>query len=817
MTWKISIQGQVQGVGFRPFVWRAALERNLKGWVANGLEGVLIKVNGTEQQAFDFQQFILDNTPETACVTASSFTPDDTDVCFDNFSIRESHSDGSPVLHLTPDVAICATCRDEMHDTANRRYQYAFTTCTVCGPRYSILTGLPYDRPFTSMYTFDMCRACKEEYDNPENRRYYAQTNSCQDCGIQLRFVDWSAVPAAKAAGMPGETEDLTSLKNLSNLQPSDCSVARQPVQQFAAAWQQGAIVAIKGIGGYLLTCDATQAEAVATLRRRKQRPTKPFAMMYPDLATLMGDAEVSPLEAERLQSPAAPIVLLDVKESPLSGFDGSGIAPGLHKIGAMLPNAPLFELLLRDFGKPIVATSGNISHAPLIYEDEKALQELSGIADVILTHNRPITMPQDDSVVSVLSSGTSIVLRRARGLAPTFIPAGKEAPQTTVLALGAEMKSTFSLAHLGNIHISQYLGDLADFDTQERFQLALRHLTGLFQAQPEVLIGDLHPGYFTTQLGEMLAEQWNVPFLQVQHHKAHFAAVLAENELFDSGEPVLGVIWDGTGLGEDRQIWGGEFFRYKGKNEAQNDDIFTRCGHFDYFPLLLRDKMPREPRLSAFAACYGIVEAEAWLQAKFTKTEWYLYRKLPAAEHLKTSSVGRIFDAVASLLGLADKVSYEGEAALLLEDLARGYCKKLGFAWTQEDCYHLFSPQNPAIMDTKNLFRQIIADLHADKKKAYIAAKFHGALVHAIGQIADHLHLQKIAFSGGVFQNALLLDMIEHLLTPDYQLFFHRQLSPNDENISFGQWAYAVANGSLHPFHSSSLTSVNHVFSNSR
>lgn len=801
MTWQISIRGQVQGVGFRPFVWRAALERNLKGWVANGPEGVLIKINGTEQQALDFQQFILQNAPETACVTAASLAPDN-DLFFDNFSIRESHSNGPPVLQLTPDIAICATCRAEIHDAANRRYRYPFTTCTVCGPRYSILTGLPYDRPFTSMRVFEMCRPCREEYDNPTNRRYYAQTNSCRDCGIRIELFS-TMIPATS------HHKDLTTFKKLSNLAPDsnlDIRQLKQPVQQVITAWQQGAIVAIKGIGGYLLTCDATQPEAVSTLRNRKQRPGKPFAMMYPDLNTLQGDTEISEAALRYLQSPAAPIVLLDVKESPLTGFDLAGVAPGLHTIGAMLPNAPLFELLLRDFGKPIVATSGNISHAPLIYEDEKALQELSGIADFILTHNRPIAMPQDDSVVSVLSSGSSVILRRARGLAPAFIPAGKETPETTVLALGAEMKSAFTLAHLGNIHVSQYLGDLADFDTQERFQLVLRHLLELFKAQPSAVIGDLHPGYFTTELGQMLAEQWNVPFVQVQHHKAHFAAVLAENELFDSNEPVLGVIWDGTGLGDDRQIWGGEFFRYDGKNETQNDESFTRCGHFDYFPLLLGDKMPREPRLSAFAACHGIVEAEVWLQAKFTETEWNLYRKLPATEHRKTSSVGRIFDAVASLLGLADKVSYEGEAALLLEDLARGYCKQFGFAWVKEECYHLISPQNPAIVDTKNLFRQIIVDLHAGKEKAYIAAKFHSALVHAIRQMADHLQLQKIAFSGGVFQNALLLDMIQHHLSPDYQLFFHRQLSPNDENISFGQWAYAVANGSLSAFHTSFL-----------
>ncbi len=815
MTWNISIRGQVQGVGFRPFVWRAALEKNLKGWVVNGLDGVLIKINGTEQQILDFQQYILQNAPETACITATVVSPDETESFFDNFSIRDSHSEGLPVIHLTPDVSICAACREEIHDASNRRYGYPFTTCTVCGPRYSILTGLPYDRPFTAMHTFEMCMSCRDEYDDPANRRYYAQTNSCRECGISMALFA-GPVPAALAAGMLSETEDLTTFLKLSDAAPSsrfDVRQLKQPVQQpvqqqVVAAWQQGAIVAIKGIGGFLLTCDATQPEAVATLRARKRRPTKPFAMMYPDVATLQGDTEINEAALRLLRSPAAPIVLLHIKESPLSGFDRNGIAPGLHKIGAMLPNAPLFELLLRDFGKPVVATSGNISHAPLIYEDQTAMDELSGIADFILTHNRPIVMPQDDSVVALRASGNSVILRRARGLAPAFLQAGLQVPEMTVLALGAEMKSTFTLAHVGNINISQYLGDLADFDTQERFRLVVQHLTGLFRAQPALVISDLHPGYFTTQLGQTLARQWQVPLLQVQHHKAHFAAVMAENELFGSDEPVLGVIWDGTGLGDDRQIWGGEFFKYDGKTGGE---IFHRCGQFDYFPLLLGDKMPREPRLSALSVCIGIAEANEWLRPKFSETEWKLYQKLSTSEHLKTSSAGRIFDGVASLLGLADKVSYEGEAALLLEDVARGYCNQFGFEWAADNFYAAISPENPTRIDTKNLFRQIVFDLHAGKEKAYIAARFHSTLVHTIGQLAGHLCLKKIAFSGGVFQNSLLLDMIERFLTPDYQLFFHKQLSPNDENISFGQWAYVTANGSLPhstPSHVSPLTS---------
>jgi hydrogenase maturation protein HypF len=777
MTWKIHIKGQVQGVGFRPFVWRAALERNLKGWVANGLEGVLIKINGSEQEAADFQQYLLQNAPETACVTATSLTLDDVPSPFDDFSIRESRNEGQPTLYLTPDVAMCPDCRQEIREAGNRRYRYAFTTCTVCGPRYSIMTGLPYDRPFTTMKGFLMCPACQAEYDNPLNCRYFAQTNSCSECGISM---EWHACHSNRETTTPGTADQ------------------QQIIRQVIEAWNSGAVVAIKGTGGFLLTCDAGNARAISVLRSRKQRPTKPFAMMYPDISRLEVDTKVTASARKLLESPAAPIVLLDVRESPSSGINLAGVAPGLHKIGAMLPHAPLFELLLSDFGKPIVATSGNISHTPLVFEDKTALQDLSHLADFILTHNRSIVMPQDDSVVSICGVADSphVILRRARGLAPAFIQPGLQVPDTTVLALGAEMKGTFALAHLGNVNISPYLGDLSDYETQQRFHLVLQHLTGLYQAHPTVVIGDLHPGYFTTRLGQQLADQWQAAWIQVQHHHAHFAAVLAENELFGASDPVLGVIWDGTGLGTDGQVWGGEFFTY---DHSGTSEIFSRCAHFEYFPVLLGDKMAREPRLSALAACAGIAGSADRIQPKFSTTEWALYQKMATRNDLlKTSSAGRMFDAAASLLDLSDRVSYEGEAALLLEDLAGSYCKQSGFDFEDDYLQTSGLSGTPGILYTRDLLRGILLDLRSGEQKARIAAKFHFSLVRAIRRVAEQFKIKHIAFSGGVFQNTLLLDMIQHQLSPDHHLHFHQQLSPNDENISFGQWAYAVAQGSI-------------------
>ncbi len=760
MTWKISFNGQVQGVGFRPLVWRAALDRQLTGQVANGLEGVRILLNATHQQALDFQEYIIQNAPETARIT-HAYVEAAPDTVFDRFTICDSHHDGAPVLYLTPDVALCADCRSALHDPQNRRFRYPFITCTVCGPRFSILTGLPYDRPLTTMAGFHMCSQCQSEYNDPAELRYFAQTNSCPDCGIQLRFLN----------GPVGDQETL--------------------LREVITAWQRGAIVAIKGTGGFLLTCDAANASTIATLRARKHRPTKPFALMYPDLATLKKDARVSDTAARWLQSPAAPIVLLQLQPAQENNIDTHGIAPGLHQIGAMLPNAPLFDLLLKDFDKPIVATSGNLSHAPLVFEDEVALSGLSQLADLILTHNRPVTMPQDDSVVRIQPDGTPVILRRARGLAPAFIQPGLEVPPVTALALGAEMKNTFALAHHGLLHISQYIGDLADFDVQERFRLVQEQLTTLLQARPAVVIGDLHPGYFTTQLGEILAGQWQAKWIQVQHHKAHFAAVLAENQLLHSPEPVLGVIWDGTGYGDDGQVWGGEFFRY----QPEDEEPFERMTHFSYFPVILGDKMPREPRISALCACFQTANAARFLQDQFSNTEWALYPKLTAASTIKTSSTGRIFDAVAALLGLAGKVSYEGEAALLLEDMATSYCQTNGFDFQENYCSQMVQPGSLEI-STPALFGQILEDLENDQPRAYIAAKFHWSLIGVIRHIARECQIQKIALSGGVFQNALLSEMATLQLTPDFQLYVHRQLSHNDENIAFGQWAYSVATG---------------------
>lgn len=750
MTWHIHIEGQVQGVGFRPFVFRLAKKYGFKGSVNNTTDGVHIEVNAPADLVIIFYNDLLKEAPPLARITQHSIAKI-ADKIFAHFQIIHSETGAQANLLLTPDFALCADCRFELSDVANPRKGYPFITCTHCGPRFSIIHQLPYDRLNTEMDVFQMCASCSDEYENPLDRRYYSQTNSCPNCAIKLSILNPQA----------GESE----------------KDQQQLIELVIRYWQEGKIVAIKGIGGYLLTCDASQKTTVSTLRKRKHRPTKPFALMYPNIESLR-QVHLNKKAIQALSDQVSPIVLLALKESAAEEF--AEVAPGLQQVGVMLPYTPLYDLLLQKFGKPIVATSGNISQSPIIFQDEKAVPELAEIADLILSNNRKITVPQDDSVIKLTPfAGHRIVLRRARGLAPTYINPDLAWPTQSIVATGAMLKSTFSFLHQGNPYISPYLGDLASFDTQESYQHSLQHFLGLFKTDPEIILCDKHPAYPSTQYGENRSKALNIPIHPIQHHIAHFGAVLGENNLIHSEEPVLGVIWDGTGLGDDGQVWGGEFFKYE-----QYD--FLRCYHFDYFDSILGDKMPKEPRISALSACWDVIGAEVFLRDKFSPSEWQVYsRLLEKGNALQTSSLGRIFDAVASLLGIMDQQTYEGEAAMRLETMALQYFKANGLdfpsSYFMEGAHYYRIP-------TQSLMTNILMDLHKGKAKDFIAAKFHFSLMKIIKIVANNLKIEKIAFSGGVFQNGLLVDLIQHHLKNDFELFFHQQLSPNDENISFGQ-----------------------------
>jgi hydrogenase maturation protein HypF len=779
MTYQIHLSGIVQGVGFRPMVYALAVDYGLCGTVTNSSQGVVIRFNATEEQAEKFYQEVLASAPPHSVVVAHSLTPIE-NIRFTTFTIEDSVDEDLTRVLLSPDFAMCETCRAEMRTATNRRFLYPFITCAQCGPRYSIIQRLPYDRANTSMHTFTMCEACAKEYTDVADRRFYAQTNSCPVCGIRMRLY----------AGGDLLIEEGDILARAISL------------------LREGKVVAVKGIGGYLLLCDATNPHALSLLRKRKHRPTKPFALLYPTLERIKKDASLRADEEAALQSVAAPIVLVSLKKEHT--VHANLVAPGLRTVGVMLPYAPLLACLADEFEKPLVATSANVSNSPIVYTDDDALTTLAHIADAILVHNREIVIPQDDSVIRFTEANRKILLRRSRGLAPSFLTRYQSGANTMV-AMGAHLKSTVALQHANQIFVSHYLGDLESANTINKHTLVTQHLLDVCKAKPAKVIRDVHPEYASTRLAEEYATKYALPVAHVQHHCAHLAAVLAENNLLDSEENVLGVVWDGSGLGIDNAIWGGEFFTYYKGN-------ILRTKHFAYFPLLLGDKMAHEPRLAALALAG---ENKEMLSAFFTEQEWKIYTQLLHTEYLPTSSVGRVFDAVACVCGLSQTLSYEGEAALLLEEKARQFYRA-----SKNYVHHYPIAFAGEQVDTQALFKAVLNDVKAKVSVEEIAFRFHLTLVKLMEAIAHQQAVQKIAFSGGVFQNALLLDLLDQHLGTAYQLFFHEQLSPNDENVSFGQLVYVnegmrLVNEEefllLEQEKNKDITKDNYVFSNSR
>lgn len=752
MKWvHIHIEGMVQGVGFRPFVYKLATWLNIKGWVCNGVDGVRIEAGGSPEQIEMFIYLLTDDAPGEANITHFHFEEVAERNAID-FRIVESDPTGSPTLLITPDLGLCDHCRAEIANPDNKRYKYPFTTCTHCGPRYSIIMVLPYDRPFTTMEEFKMCEACQREYDNPYNRRHFSQTNSCPHCTIPVRLLDNQNIEIA--------------------------STWDEALIELVRKLEAGKIAAVKGIGGYLLMADATNESAVIKLRERKHRPTKPFAVMYPDLEMLRYDAELTEKEEEAIKNIQSPIVLTKARRNPRSGICLTEIAPGLDRIGAMLPFTALFEILLKAMGKPLIATSGNASGSPILFKDENAFNNLKEIADVFLTNARKIQVAQDDSVVRFTQSNQRIVMRRSRGFAPNFINSGFSSSSECVLAMGADMKSSFALQINGRVYTSQYLGNLESYESQEGFRATLHHLLMLLRARPQRVVVDAHPNYFSSLLGKQVAKQWHIPVVQVQHHKAHACAVMVENEKLKNSKPTLCVVWDGTGYGEDKQIWGGEFF-------LLDEDGLERLTHFRYFPAWQGDLMALQPRLAALYLCKDILSLTK-LKDHFSEKEWLFYRKLIQSRPTHfTSSVGRLFDAVAALLRVCNYNSFEGEASLLLETMAANtYCnERYTVTWHENN------------IDTIALMEQIVLDINRDIEAKEIAFKFHYYLAEVILEVANRHSVGQIALSGGVFQNALLVDLIHEKVRSHYNILKHRELSPNDENIAVGQLAFVAFN----------------------
>jgi hydrogenase maturation protein HypF len=745
-TYKIFISGQVQGVGFRPYVYGLAREFSLVGTVSNNEEGVVIYVSGLEDSIFNFYNKLIQVPPPVSRIKDTEISKIEYKY-FEEFKIIPSKKEGQLNLILTPDFAICKECQNDIVNPVNRRYNYPFATCVNCGPRWAITETFPFERSHTSMDNFPMCDACIKEYTNPLDRRFHSQTNTCETCGIDLCLIDNSNVKI--------ETSRNTLFKEV------------------AKFLSEGHIVAIKNTSGYLLCCNAENEKAVKRLRDKKNRPKKPFAILYPSLEFLKDELQLDEAHVKSLRSTERPITIMSLK-----GYKGNialkEVAPGLNQLGVMLPYSGILQLLANELIFPIVATSGNIHGSPIISANNEAFEKLKNVADYFLQHNLKIIHPQDDSVVKYSEKyNAEVLLRRSRGFAPNYFNASITSDKK-IMALGAHIKSSIGFFPNSFLYISQYIGNLDNYDVYERFTNTAKNFVDIFEQKPNVILIDSHPTYQSTLYGTELAQNYNSELHKIQHHKAHFASVLGEYDLFDSDESILGVVWDGTGFGEDRQIWGGEFFEYQSHK-------IDRISHFEYFNWLAGDKMSKEPKLSMLTLSND--KMQSILDEKFSSEELTIYQSINRKNKLKTSSVGRLFDAVASLLNICDKNTYEGEAAMLIENYILDY--KL------EDCESYCSKLKDGLVPTKELFYNLYVDYKKGNSKENVITNFLFTLASLVYQIADNHNIKTIAFSGGVFQNTTLIDMIKEIGEAKYKLYFNRDLSPNDENISFGQIMY--------------------------
>ena len=744
---RIAVKGIVQGVGFRPFIYNLALEHRLYGWVKNTSSGVIIEVEGEDADLRAFADQISTQAPPLSqidSINVEEIKPNG----YSGFEIIASESIPGAFIPISPDVSICDDCRRELFDPQDARYRYPFINCTNCGPRFSIIQDIPYDRPATTMAPFEMCSFCHEEYENPANRRFHAQPVACPECGPHI----WLEVNGQLVA----EKE--------------------QALQAARSLLKDGRILAIKGLGGFHLACDAGNDKAVKTLRERKKRTDKPFAVMVFDAHTAQQYTHIETDELDLLTSKEKPIVLVRKKEgsdiSPL-------VAPGNDRLGIMLPYTPLHLLLLEPqdgFPAVLVMTSANISEEPIAYTNDDAFSRLEDIADGFLLHDRAIHMRIDDSVVSSFRNKTYFA-RRARGFAPQPISLPRPAPM--LLAAGAELKNTFCLSHESYAFLSHHIGDLENAETLQSYREAIAHYEHIFRIRPAAIACDLHPDYLATRYAFERACQEELPLIEVQHHHAHLAACLADNQ-WDSDEPVIGVILDGTGLGSDGTIWGGEFL-------VGNYSGFQRSYHLAAVPQPGGDAATHNPARMALAHLWSA--GIDWLddlppiQHMSAEERTILEKQLQRSINTPlTSSMGRLFDAASALIGVRQKVNYEAQAAIELEAL----CIE------DEKGAYPFEMEGD-ILQCAALWQALLQDMRHHTPQAVMATRFHNSIIRMILETVSNIRQQSgcstVVLSGGVWQNRYLLTRsVPSLEKAGFKVLWHQRVPANDGGIALGQ-----------------------------
>src|SRR5215218_10106080 len=746
--WEVSVRGIVQGVGFRPFVYALARRHGLAGLVRNDAEGVHVEVEGDAEKLDLFLRGIGEEAPPLAVVEAVSWRPL-TALGERDFRIEESREGVQRRALVSPDVATCEDCLREVFDPTDRRYRYPFTNCTNCGPRFTITRAVPYDRATTTMSRFEMCPQCQREYDDPADRRFHAQPNACPACGPRVRLLD--------------------KFGHQLHAKPDD------PILRTARMLRGRAIVAIKGLGGYHLACDPFDERAVRTLRGRKVRQDKPFALMARDLAQVRDLCRVGSEEQALLTSPARPIVLLERREN--TGV-ADGVAPRQSTLGVMLAYTPLHHLLLRDAGIPLVMTSGNNSDEPIAYRDEEALEQLCEIADYFLVHDREIHMRCDDTVVRT-TGGRPYPVRRSRGYAPAPLRLAADFSKHT-LACGGELKNTFCLAKDRHAFMSHHIGDMENYETLRSFKEGIEHYCRLFDVSPELVAYDLHPEYLSTKFAREL-EEAGLPVIGVQHHRAHIASCLADNER-PAEERVIGVALDGTGYGTDGAVWGGEFF------EGSLEEGFARRAHLQYAPLPGGSAAVRQPWRMALAHLITNYGEEETLKLPLATVREAGERNVRLIARLvernlntpPTSSAGRLFDAVAALVGVpgSARTTYEGQAAIELELAANG-------PTNQAYPFRLRSEGEMWTVETREVISGVVGDLLAGRETREISSKFHRTMAEAVGAGCERIRelggASAVALSGGTFQNLLLVEQVVELLVGrGFTVYRHQRVPTN-------------------------------------